>query len=289
IRLSVLVCVFLSVGVFAQTALQGPQTAYEGQNVSSVSLIANPHRDLASILPLVSQKAGTPYSEADIQNTAKSLKQAGNFAQVQVSIEPDVTGLRINFILEPAYYLGIVGFPGVEKYFSYSRLLQVVNLPDEDPYDPSRIPVSEDALRNFLHRNGYFQAKVSATPKIDDDHQLVSVNFAVEMGKQARISSVRVDGPPNPESEKLLRSVKSLRARLSGGLLKTGKPYSPERISAATKLMKRILTQQRRLASTIQENPPQYDPTTNRVNVSFKVNVAPVVTVRTIGARLTSL
>jgi len=288
-RLLVLGIVFLSVGTLAQMTVPGPQSAYEGQNVSSVSLIANPHRDLTPLLPLVHQKAGTPYSQADIQNTAGTLKQAGNFAQVQVSVEPEVAGLRINFILEPAYYLGVVSFPGAEKYFAYARLLQVVNLPDEEPYDPSRIPLSEDALQKFLHWNGYFQAKVHATPKIDDDHQLVSVNFVVEMGRQARISSVRVEGPPNPESEKLLHSMKSLRARLSGGLLKTGKPYSPERVTTATKLMKRILTQQRRLASTIKENPPQYDPATNRVDVSFKVEMGPVVTVRTVGARLTAI
>ncbi len=178
-------------------------------------------------------------------------------------------------------------FPGVGKYFAYTRLLQVVNLPDEDPYDPSRIPIAETALTEFLHKNGYFQAKVHAEPKIDDDRQLVSVSFVVEMGKQARISSVKVEGPDKPESAQLLHSVKSLRARLSGGLLKPGKPYTPERISEATTLMKRTLTKQHRLASSIHENPPQYNAETNRVDVSFKVELGPVVTVRTVGARLT--
>jgi len=164
-----------------------------------------------------------------------------------------------------------------------------VNLPDEAPYDPSRIQVAEDALKDFLHRNGYFQAKLHAESKIDDAHQLVNVSFAVEIGKQARISGVEVEGPQTPESSRLLHSVKSLRARLSGGLLKAGKPYSRERISAATKLMKSTLTKDRRLASSVQENPPQYDAASNRVRVSFKVDVGPVVTVRTEGARLTMI
>ena len=139
----------------------------------------------------------------------------------------------------------------------------------------------------FLHKNGYFQAKIHAEPKIDDERQIVSVSFVVEMGKQARISSVKVEGPDKPESAQLLHSVESLRARLSGGLLKRGKPYTPARISEATTLMKRTLTKQRRLASSIHENPPQYNAATNRVDVSFKVKLGPVVTVRTVGARLT--
>lgn len=275
--------------LFAQLAPPGPQAAYNGQNVSAISLIANPHRDLTPLYPLVTQKVGTPYNEATIEASAQALKQAGGFPKVDINVEPEVAGLRVNFLLEPAYYLGIVKFPGVGKYFAYTRLLQVVSLPDEDPYDPARIPIAEMALTDFLHRNGYFRAKVHAEPKIDDADELVSVSFVVEMGKQARISSVKVEGPDNAESSRLLHAVKSLRARLSGGLLKSGKPYTPERISEATKLMKSTLTKQRRLASSIHENPPQYNAETNRVDVSFKVELGPVVTVRTVGARLTAI
>jgi outer membrane protein insertion porin family len=278
-----------SAALLAQLAPERPQAAYNGQNVSAISLIANPHRDLKPLLPFVAQKAGTPYSEETIEATAQALKQAGGFPNVQIRVEPEIAGLRVNLLLEPAYYLGMVEFPGVGKYFPYTRLLQVVNLPDEDPYDPSRIPVAETALTDFLRKNGYFQAQVHAEPKIDDDRQLVSVSFVVEMGKQARIASVKLEGPYNPESARLLHTVKSLRARLSGGLLKPGKPYTPERISEATTLMKSTLTKQHRLAGSIHENPPQYNAATNRVDVSFDVKVGPLVTVRTVGARLTAI
>jgi outer membrane protein insertion porin family len=271
---------------FGQLAPQAPQAAYEGQNVSAVSLIANPHRDLEPLRPYVTQRPGEPYSQEKISETAEALQDTGRFPKVRVNVVPEVSGLRINFLLEPAYYLGVVDFPGVGKYFSYTRLLQVVDLPDEDPYDPSRIPLAESALTNFLHRNGYFHAKIHAELKIDDEHELVNVSFAVAMGKQARINSVKIEGADDPERATLLHSVGSLRARLSGGLLQKGRAYTTGRISAATALMKRTLTGQHRLAASIHENPPRYDAETNRVDVSFKVEVGPVVTVRTVGARL---
>jgi outer membrane protein assembly factor BamA len=275
--------------IWAQLAPQGPQAAYEGQNVSAVSLIASPHRNLESLRSAVTQRAGEPYSESKVESSAAALQQAGGFQKVQVNVVPEVQGLRLNFVLEPAWYLGVVQFPGVGKYFSYTRLLQLVSLSDEDPYDPSRIPDAEKALRDFLRRNGYFQSRVRAETEIDDVHQLVNVSFVVEMGKQARIGSVQIEGLDHPESVRLLNSMCSLRARLSGALLKPGKPYAPERIAAATTVMKRMLTLQRRLASHIQENPPQFHAETNRVDVSFKVEVGPVVTVRTTGARLTAI
>jgi outer membrane protein insertion porin family len=276
----------ISAGAVAQLALQAPTASYEGQNVSAVSLIANPHRDLQPLIPLVTQKGGEPYSQKRIEESRQALQDAGHFAKVQVSIVPDINGLRVNFLLEPAYYLGVVKFPGTEKLFSYTRLLQVANLSDEDPYDPSQIPVAKNALTDFLHRNGYFQATVDAEPAIDDDHQLVNLNFTIQPGKQARISSVQIEGPNDPESNRLLHAVRSLRARLSGGLLKAGKPYTPERVKAATTLMKRTLVREHRLANSIKENPPAYDAATNRVTVSFTVQLGPLVTVRTEGARV---
>ena len=298
----------------AQLAEQGPSPVYEGQNVSSVDLIANPHRDLEPLRGVALQKAGEPYSHAKIEASIRALQQAGGFPKVNVNVVPDLSGVRVSFLLEPAYYLGIVDFPGATKHFSYTRLLQVANLPDEDPYDPARVALARQALQEFLRRNGYFLATIQTNIHIDDPHQLVNVTFTVQLGKQAKIAAVTISGSPiselpasepntpattlsptnthapDPaESSRLLHATRTLRARLTGALLKPGKPYTPERIKAAVTLIKRELSQQRRLASSVQENPPHYDSATNRVDVSFKIELGPIVTVRATGAKLSRI
>jgi outer membrane protein insertion porin family len=273
----------------AQLAPRAPQAAYEGQNVSSVSLVANPHRDLDPLQAAVTQRAGEPYSQRKIDESVAVLQQKGGFEKVQVEVLPEIHGLRVNFVLEPAWYLGVLEFPGATKTFSYTRLLQVVNLQDEDPYDPARVTAAVNDLHEFLKNNGYFLSTVHADTQIDDTHQIVNVKFVVELGKQARIGSVTVEGPSGPDATRLIHAVRSLRARLSGGLLKPGKPYSPSRIGAATAQMKRTLTGQRRLASRVQENPPRFHADNNRVDVSFKVEIGPVVVVRVTGARLSAI
>ena len=288
-RIVLFLLLAVSSGASAQLAFQAASEAYNGQNVSRIALIANPHRDLQSFYPLISQKVDEPYSQKNIEADAKALQKAGHFSEVKVSVVPEIKGLRVQFLLEPAYYLGVVEFPGATKLFSYTRLQQVASLSDEDPYDPAQIPLAVNQLRDFFHRNGYFQSDVHAEPAIDDGHQLVNVNFIIELGKQARISSVILQGPSEQERLRLQHSIQSLRARLSRALLKPGQRYSPSRISAATSSMKRVLTAQHRLASSIRENPPQYDPQTNRVAVSFDVKLGPVVTIRTEGAKLTVL
>jgi outer membrane protein insertion porin family len=273
----------------AQLAVQGPQSIYDGQIIGEIDLIGNPHRDMAPFRRLIEQKAGERYSQSRVEASIAALEQTGQFPKVEVNVVPNPLGLRLNFLLEPAYYLGMVNFPGATKLFSYTRLLQVADLHDEDPYDTTRVETSEKALQRFLLRNGYFRATIHTDTEIDDAHQLVNLTFSIAFGKQAKVGSVNLQGTDASETSQLLHSVRSLRARLTGALLKPGKAYTPERITAATNLIKRKLAQQHRLASNVQENPPQYDPATNRVDVSFRVEVGPLVIVRVTGARLSAL
>ena len=229
---------------------------------------------------------GEAYSQDKVEASIAALEHSGQFPKVQVNVVPDPSGLRLNFLLEPAYFLGVIDFPGAAKLFSYTRLLQVVNLPDEDPYDKARVALAEQALQKFLEHNGYFQAKIQTATKIDDAHQLVNVTFSVTPGKLARVANVTFEGPDANEDARLQHAIRSLRSRFFGGLLKPGKPYTRSRITEATALIKRTLSAQRHLASHVQENPPQYHAENNRVDVSFKVEVGPVVTVRVTGARL---
>jgi outer membrane protein insertion porin family len=288
---------FIAIGLFlilcpVRTLSQMPTVAsrlYEGQTVSAIDLVANPHRDVEPLRSLIVQKVGEPYSDQKVQTSVAALQETGKFPKVEAQVTPDPDGLRVSFVLEPAYRLGILDFSEFGRRFSYTRLLQVANLSDDEPYNRSHLPAAEKALLDFFHSNGYFQAEVHASPNIDDPHQLVHVTFAGRLGKQAKIANVQIDGPPGPESASLVRAVHSLRARLTGALLKSGKPYTPSRIKAATTLIKRTLARQNRLASTVRENPPQYRPETNRVDVSFAVTEGPVVSIRTTGAKLSSI
>ena len=81
-------------------------------------------------------------------------------------------------------------------------------------------------MQKFLEHNGYFQAKIQTDTNIDDDHQLVNVTFSVTPGNVARVANVTFEGPDANEDARLQHSIRSLRARFSGGLLKPGKPYT---------------------------------------------------------------
>lgn len=285
-RRTVLLLLLLARLAWGQLQVQGPSPVYDGQTITTIDLIGNPHRDLDRFRPFLAQKPGEPYSQQKIEATIEALQRAG-FPKVSANIVPDLSGLRINFLLEPAYFIGVVEFPGAAKEFPYIRLLQVADLADEDPFDPARVVVARQALQTFFAHNGYFQSTTDSDLQIDDAHQLVNINFRVTLGRRARIGTIKIQGTDAEATVRLLHSMRSLRSRFTGGLVKTGKPYTAERIKDAVKEMKRNLSRQQRLASNVSENPPHYDAQKNLADISFSIKLGPIVSVRTTGPKLT--
>jgi len=288
-RLGFLLITCLMAQTFGQASFPAAEAAYQGENVTAIDLVANPHVDVEPFRTLVVQAVGQPYAQDRVQASIKALERTGKFGAVRTSVLPEPQGLRLTFVLEPAYYLGMVEFPELAKHFSYVRLLQVVNFSGQDPYDKYLLPGKEAALTNFLTKNGYFEAKVHAETVLDDVNQIVNVTFRVQMGRRAKIGVVQIQGTDPAESTHLLHSVRSLRARLSGGLLKQGKAFTAARIKEATTLIKKSLSSQNYLASKVGEQRPSYHPDTNRVDLAFNVEPGPVVMVRATGAKLTLL
>jgi len=271
---------------FGQTKASNQPPSYEGQMVGSVDLTANPHVDVEPYRALVVQKPGEPYSNQKVQASIDALNRTNAFSKVELKVQPDPSGLKLMFVLEPSYYIGTLNFPGATKAFTYARLLQVANLPDETVYQQSQIPETEGALVKFFHDNGYFVAKVQTEVRLNDEHQLAHLIFHVTLGKHARIGKVEIRGSTPEENRRLERTMRSLRARFTGALLKPGKSYSPTRIKAATALVRKELGKEHHPASKITVNDPRYHADTNKADISMNVDIGPEVDIRVAGAKL---
>ena len=260
--------------------------SYEGQKVAVVELVAKPSVDVDALRPLVLQKEGETFSTAKVQSAVAALQQRGNFSKVEVEVTPEASGLRVMFVLQPVYYLGMIDFPGALDAFSYPRLLQAVNYPPQEPYDESRVKAAERTLQRFFVENGYFTARVESESKLDEPRLLVDVFFHVALNKRAKFGRVTVTGPAANEAVHLVRALRSFRASLRGASLKEGKRYDPERLQRAIAVIRNKLTQDNRLAKEVRLEQPNYDPDTNRAEVTFRVTLGPTLSVRVAGARV---
>lgn len=279
-RMTALMLVFLLTSSF----LPG-QASYEGQPVSSVDLTSEPSVEVDSLRTLVTVKPGELYSGKLVQQSVEALKKSGQFKNVEVEVKPETNGLRVILVLEPAYYYGVLNFPG-SLGFSYVRLLQVANLPEQEPFIEKDVEKARTALTNFFRTNGYFQAEVTASTELYQKEGLANVIFTAKLGKRAKLGAVQIQGTSPADATRLLSVARSLRARATGASLKSGRVYTPRRLEAARALIKKDLVKHNYLASKVLLGKPEYHGDTNRVDLVITVEQGPKVEVKIEGAKL---
>lgn len=275
--------------IFATIPGIAQNISYEGETVATTEVVTDPRVDTKALRHLVQQGENQPYSEEKVQASIRALKSAGKFTDVKIQVTPEATGLRVTFILEPAFYVGILRFPGATRHFRYTRLLQAANIQDESVYDKSDLPPAQAALTNFFHQQGYFEAGIQPEAPLDEQHRLADIVFHVTLGKRAKIGNVTVTGASPEENQKMLHSMQTFRATFTRSALKPGKTYSSYRIKAGTKLLHNYLADRGFLMSHVESAPPKYDPATKHADLTFRVTEGPAVHVHITGARFSWL
>ena len=141
-------------------ATQGQSvSSYDGQNVSSVQIAGRPDYNASQCAACIVQRAGQPFSQEKVQQTASALKAAEHVSRVDIQVEPEANGVRVIFILEPAVYFGIYEFPGAKR-FPYSQLIQAANYPVQEAFNPSEVEADRQSLLGFFRREGNFRADI---------------------------------------------------------------------------------------------------------------------------------
>jgi len=271
------------------SAQQNEPTSYEGfegRSVANVEIAENPAIDVNAFHTLIRQKAGQPFKIADIRDSVADLEKTKLFSQVQVKIDPELSGLRILFILEPAYYVGMVFFPGATSAFTYTRLLQAVNIPDQTAFTQELLPKGREALLHLFESDGFFAATVQPEAQRDDTRRVINIVFHCQLNKRAKVGELKFQGSGANEAPELRRAFDSIWAKGRGASLKPGKQYSQARIRKALDYLRGRFHNQGHLTAIVRLASPSYQPATNRADLTFTVEPGPVVSIRITGARV---
>jgi outer membrane protein insertion porin family len=261
--------------------------SYEGQNVSAMEVAGKPGVDESQLETFFVQKPGQPFAKAKVDQTVAALKASGAAKEIELEIRPQPNGIRLLFILQPAYYFGLFQFPGAER-FGYSRLLQVANYPPRGAYSPGDVQNTQQGLVQFFQQNGYFQAEVKPEIQIDSTHELVTVVFHTTLHRRAKFGKVVFSGAPADQEQRLQRALRSYTARLRGAAIREGKNYSLKTVQNATLYLESKLIKQDYLGTRVQLAGTEFDPETHRADVHFNVTPGPRAHVKIEGAHVWS-
>jgi outer membrane protein assembly factor BamA len=266
--------------------LKPPTISYEGQKVSSVELAGRPDLDVKQLKQLITQTQGAPYSQQKIDESIAALKKAGNFTDVQLDVRPQSNGLEVLFVLQPAMYFGVFDFGKATRSFSYNRLLQLADYPNQEPYTPGRVEEAESNLLTYFHQTGFFLATIEPKIQTDQAHGIVNVLFDINLKRRAKFGKIILTGASEAETAHLEHALHSIMARLRGTSLRSGKTYSFPKLEKATNYMQAELGKQHYLAGHVQLISALYNPQTNRADVTFQVTQGPQIGIKVQGAHV---
>jgi outer membrane protein insertion porin family len=270
-------------------AQQGQGSAYagfEGRNVSEVVISVSAQMDTGPFQKLIKQKVGTPFSMSGIRESVRALQATKLFSQVQVSVAPEESGLRVLFLLRPVYFVGLISFPGATQKFLYTELLQAVNIPQQSPFTDSLLPQGQNALLHLFRTHGYFLAAVQATPETDDTHRIVNLVFRVNLHEDARIGAIHFEGIPESEANQIRRGLRSWWMRLKRDALRPGQKYSDARASKSVDYIRARLRSHGRLVRMVRIASRSFHADTNRVDLNYQIDPGPFFSVRVTGAHV---
>ena len=262
-------------------------SSYEGQKVSIVEVAGRPDLAVDQLKPYFKQEAGKPFSKENVDQTVAALKASGKFTDVRVEVQPEASGVRVEFVAEPAVYFGIYQFPGAER-FAYSRLVQIANYPIQTPFNSTDLTRGLNHLVTYFRQEGYFEVEVKPEIQVDRAHGLANVVFRVNLGRKAKFGAVAIDGAPPGEQEKLQHKLTTIPARIRGAAIRPGKAYHHSTMNKAQQYLLSSLTKQGFLGAQSKLNGAEYHADTNRADIHFTVDPGVKTQVNIDGAHLWS-
>jgi outer membrane protein insertion porin family len=185
-------------------------TVVENPVINQVAFEGNSEVDTQTLQNEVQLKPRSVYTRAralaDAQRILDVYRRQGRFA---ASVEPKIIELeqnRVNLVFEitegAATKVKAINFIG-NRAFSDSQLRDIITttqsgwfdfLKGTNIYDPDRLSLDRELLRQYYLKNGYADARVvSANAELDRDGSGFFITFVVEEGELYSFGNVRIE------------------------------------------------------------------------------------------------
>jgi outer membrane protein insertion porin family len=225
----------------------------------------------------LAQQAGEPLDPESVRASTRRLFASGRYRDIEVRGVREGSGVRLIFFGIAQYYVGRVTILGVKDDRLKSLLEFSTKLDPGTAFSQPEVQVGIDGITQTLKQNGYFESKVTATTVADALGSQVDASFTVDIGPQAKIGQVVLDGT-DPGL-----TVDEFRKK---GKLKAGGRVSRDTVSNALTKLRAQYQKKDHLEATVALQKQTYDASRKQVDYDFHVNQGPEVQVFVEGAKL---
>ena len=140
------------------------------------------------------QKEGEPFDPQKVRQSLRRLFDSGRYRNIEVRGVRQGDAVTLIFAGSPRYYVGRVTIEGVKSDRLSSLLEYATKLTPGTALTSSAVPGGTDGIIQTLAQQGFYEPKVSVKTERDDVGNQVNVTYTVNVGPQARIGQVQLEG-----------------------------------------------------------------------------------------------
>jgi len=229
---------------------------------------------LAQQLPL---KEGQPLDPAKVTQSIRRLFASGRYRDIGVDGMREGNGVTLIFAGTPRHFVGRVVILGVKDERLSSLLEYATQLQPGTAFTDAAIGAGTDGIKQSLASSGYYQPAISVSTSVDTTASQVNATYTVNIGPQARVGNVTLEGAePGLTLEEFRKK----------GKLKQGRKVTRETTSNALTRMRAQYQKKDRLEATTTLQKQTYDQSRKQVDYDFHANEGPLVKVLVQGVKL---
>ena len=261
----------------------------ENPIINTIAFEGNDYLESKDLFAEIQEKPRTVLTQsrvqADVQRILNLYRRSGRFG---ATVDPKIIKLdqnRVNLVFEikegSRTDVRKISFVG-NKSFSDSELRGVILttetawyrfLVTTDTYDPDRLQVDRDRLRDFYLMNGYIDFKViSAVAELSPEQDAFFITFSLDEGERYKVGKVDVKTSLKDLDPEVLRSLVQV---------KEGEWYDQRDVDKTTAALNDALGSLGYAFVDVQ-NRLDRDPKKKTVNITFSINEGPKVYVERI-------
>ena len=225
---------------------------------------------------LLAQKAGVALEPALVTASVRRLFASGRYRDIRVEGVREGAGVRLIYVGVPRYFVGRVTIVGVKDERLASLLEYATKLQPGTNYTEAAIPAATEGVRQALASNGYYEPAIAVKTTVDEAGDEVNAVYTVQVGPQARVGQIVVEGnDPGLTAEEVR----------SKGRLKLGSKVTRETTSNALTRLRAQYEKRDRMEATASLRSETYDKGRRQVDYTFRANQGPLVKVLVEGAK----
>jgi outer membrane protein assembly factor BamA len=168
--------------------------AWKGLHVAKINFEGVTFEAKDPLLKELAQQADKPLDPAKVTASVRRLFASGHYRDIRVDGQRAGDDVTLIYVGTARRFVGKVTIEGVKRERLAALLEYATKLNPGTPFDDPDIAAGTEGIKQSLASNGYFQPAITASSSLDETNSQVNATYKVDIGPQARIGNVTLEG-----------------------------------------------------------------------------------------------